>query len=52
MSVNESGLNRTTQKDTQLQTKLINLRKKEMLLLKKLKELVIKIKLLRERFED
>lgn len=28
MSVNESGLNRTTKKDTQLQTKLINLRKK------------------------
>lgn len=36
----------------QLQTKLINLRKKEMLLLKKLKELVMKIKLLQERFED
>lgn len=52
MSVNESGLNRTTKKDTKSQTKLINLRKKEMLLLKKLKELVIKIKLLQERFED
>lgn len=28
MSINESGLNRTTRKDMQLQTKLINLRKK------------------------
>ena len=45
MSVNESGLNRTTQKDTQLQTKLINLRKKRDAAVKKVERISNKNKI-------
>lgn len=45
MSVNESGLNRTTKKDTQLQTKLINLRKKRDAAVKKVERISNKNKI-------
>lgn len=45
MSVNESGLNRTTKKDTQFQTKLINLRKKRDAAVKKVERISNKNKI-------
>lgn len=45
MSVNESGLNRTTKKDTQSQTKLINLRKKRDATVKKVERISNKNKI-------
>lgn len=45
MSVNESGLNRTTKKDTKSQTKLINLRKKRDATVKKVERISNKNKI-------